>query len=64
VTAAAVAIRARAERLRVAVSADALALGGLTVFSLGLLALVWGTWGDLDSDTGYDLVAGIRMADG
>ncbi|HZM19594.1 MAG TPA: glycosyltransferase family 39 protein [Gaiellaceae bacterium] len=63
-TAAAVAIRARAERLRVAVSADALALGGLAVFSLGLLALVWGTWGDLDSDTGYDLVAGIRMADG
>ena len=63
-TTAAVAIRARAERLRVAVSADALALGGLAVFSLGLLALVWGTWGDLDSDTGYDLVAGIRMADG
>ncbi|HEV2902863.1 MAG TPA: hypothetical protein VGW30_06340, partial [Gaiellaceae bacterium] len=61
-TAAAVAIRARAEQLRV--GADALALGGLAVFSLGLLALVWGTWGDLDSDTGYDLVAGIRMADG
>jgi hypothetical protein len=64
VTAAAVAIRARAERLSVAVSADALALGGLAVFSLGLLAVVWGTWGDLDSDTGYDLVAGIRIADG
>lgn len=57
-------MRLRAERLRVALSTDALALGSLAVFSLGVLALVWGTWGDLDSDTGYDLVAGIRIADG
>lgn len=63
-TAAVAAVRGRAEQLRVAVSADALALGGLATFSLGLLALVWGTWGDLDSDTGYDLVAATRMADG
>jgi hypothetical protein len=63
-TAAVAAVRLGAERIRIAVSADALALGGLAVFSLGLLALVWGTWGDLDSDTGYDLVAGIRIADG
>jgi hypothetical protein len=63
-TAAVAAVRLKAERLRVAVSAEALALTGLAVFSLGLLAVVWGTWGDLDSDTGYDLVAGIRIADG
>jgi hypothetical protein len=64
VTAAVAAVRLRAERLRVALSADAVALLSLGAFSLGLLALVWGTWGDLDSDTGYDLVAGIRIADG
>ncbi|HEY8192464.1 MAG TPA: glycosyltransferase family 39 protein [Gaiellaceae bacterium] len=63
-TAAVAAVRVRAERLRVAVSADVLALGSLAAFSLGLLGLVWGTWGDLDSDTGYDLVAGIRIVDG
>ena len=27
-------------------------------------ALTWGTWGDLDSDTGYDVAAGLRIADG
>ena len=63
-TAAVAAVRLRAERLRVAASADALAVAGLAVYSLVLLAAVWGTWGDLDSDTGYDLVAGIRISDG
>ena len=38
-----------------------LALGGL----VGLLAIVtWHAWGDLNSDTGYDLVAGMRIAHG
>jgi hypothetical protein len=64
VTAAVAAVRGQAERLRVAVSADAIALGGLAAYSLVLLAAAWGTWGDLDSDTGYDLMAGIRIADG
>lgn len=63
-TAAAIAIRARAERLRIAVSADTLALGSLSFLAVGLLAVTWGTWGDLDSDTGYDIVAGARIADG
>ncbi|HEX7255094.1 MAG TPA: glycosyltransferase family 39 protein, partial [Gaiellaceae bacterium] len=63
-TAAAVAIRARAERLGVAVSHDVLALGALGVLAVVLLPIVWGTWGDLDSDSGYDVVAGMRVADG
>jgi hypothetical protein len=63
-TAAAVAIRARAERLSVAVSHDAVALSGLGVLAFALLGITWGTWGDLDSDTGYDVVAGMRVADG
>jgi dolichyl-phosphate-mannose-protein mannosyltransferase len=64
VTAAVAAVRTSADRIRVAVSADTLALTGLALFSLGLTGLVWGTWGDLDSDTGYDLLAGMRIADG
>ncbi len=63
-TAAAVALRARAERLSVAVSHDAIALSGLGVLALALLGITWGTWGDLDSDSGYDVVAGMRVADG
>jgi Dolichyl-phosphate-mannose-protein mannosyltransferase len=63
-TAAAVAIRARAERLTLAVSQDVLALVALGVLALGLVAITWGTWGDLDSDSGYDVVAGMRLADG
>jgi hypothetical protein len=64
VTAAAVALRARAERLSVAVSHDAIALSGLGVLAFALLGITWGTWGDLDSDSGYDVVAGMRVADG
>ena len=60
---AATALRSGA-RPRVAVSADALALAGLAVLGVALVAVMWGTWGDLDSDTGYDLIAGMRVADG
>ena len=49
---------------RVAVSADAVALGAVAVLLAVVAAIAWGTWGDLDSDTGYDIVAGIRIADG
>jgi Dolichyl-phosphate-mannose-protein mannosyltransferase len=51
-------------RLRVAVGADVLAAGGLALVAAALLAATWGTWGDLDSDTGFDLIAGARVADG
>jgi hypothetical protein len=58
------AARAERARLRVAIGADTIAVGGLGAFVAGLLAATWGTWGDLDSDTGYDPVAGMRVADG
>jgi Dolichyl-phosphate-mannose-protein mannosyltransferase len=58
------AARRQATALRVAVSADGLATIGLGALFVALAALCWGTWGDLDSDTGFDLVAGARWADG
>jgi Dolichyl-phosphate-mannose-protein mannosyltransferase len=54
----------RAARARVGLHADATALAGLTLFVGALAAATWGTWGDLDRDTGYDVVAGARVADG
>lgn len=51
-------------RLAVAVAPDLIALVGLTVLVGALTALTWGTWGDLGRDTGYDLVAGSRVAHG
>jgi hypothetical protein len=45
-------------------SADAVALIALAAWCVLLVALTWGTWGDLGRDTGYDLVAGARTAAG
>jgi hypothetical protein len=64
VTTAAAPVRERAYRLGLAVRGDTLALIGLAALSGLLVALTWGTWGDPGSDTGYDLVAGERVADG
>jgi hypothetical protein len=65
VTAGAVDVGARAtRRLRLALGADTLALAGLATLLAGLAAVTWGTWGDLDSDTGYDVVAGGLVAQG
>jgi hypothetical protein len=58
------AITAPVAHVRVRLGADALALGALALLASLLLVVAWGTWGDLDSDTGYDLVAGARVADG
>ena len=63
-TSAVLAARAQAERVRVAVGADTIAVSALALFVGALALLTWGTWGDLDSDTGYDLVAAHRIADG
>lgn len=63
-TSATLALRQLGDRTRVAVSADAAAVSGLVVFAATLAAVTWGRWGDLDSDTGYDVLAGIRVADG
>ena len=38
--------------------ADALAVAGLAMLGSRSPRSTWGTWGDLDSDTGYDVVAG------
>ena len=46
------------------VSADVLAIGALTLLALVVAAVTWNSWGDLNSDTGYDLVAGQRVANG
>lgn len=55
---------ARTAQRRLAVSSDVLAVAGLTLLSAFLVALTWGTWGDLGNDTGYDVLAGTRLAEG
>jgi len=65
VTAGAVDVGTRAtRRLRLALGADTLALAGLATLVAALAVATWGTWGDLDSDTGYDVVAGGLVAQG
>ena len=67
-SAAAVHRRPRSLRLpaarRIALTGDAFAIGGLVVWTLALAALTWGRWGDLTMDTGYDLLAASRTAQG
>ena len=50
----------RAARIRLGLRAEAFTLGGLLVLVGALVAFTWGTWGNLNLDTGYDLVAGAR----
>lgn len=59
-----IALRAGSTRLAVAARADVLALATLATLVAILSAATWGTWGDIDSDTGYDVQAGERIADG
>jgi hypothetical protein len=59
-----VAAPAALRRARVAVAPDVLALAGVALVSVVLVALTWARWGDLDNDTGYDLVAGWKVAHG
>jgi hypothetical protein len=51
-------------RSRTALSVDAVALGALALLAVGLAVATWGTWGDLDADTGYDFVSGAGVAGG
>jgi hypothetical protein len=46
------------------VRADAVALGGLALWTALLALLMWGTWGNMTMDTGYDLVAAARTSEG
>ena len=51
-------------RLRVGLGVDVIAVAGPATLFAVLAAATWGTWGDLDSDTGYDVVAGNLVAQG
>lgn len=63
-TEAAAVVRVGVRRLAIAVSADTVAAATLTCLCVLFAALTWGTWGDVRGDTGYDLVAGSRVAAG
>jgi hypothetical protein len=56
--------RTRAQTRAVVLSADGVALMSLAILGVVLAALTWGSWGDIGRDTGYDLVAGSRVAHG
>jgi len=45
-------------------SADGIAVACLALLGTALVVLTWGTWGDVGRDTGFDLVAGARVAHG
>jgi hypothetical protein len=49
---------------RLAAVSDVAVFAGLAIWIAALAALTWGTWGDLTMDTGYDLLAGSRVAHG
>ena len=63
-TTVAVAFQERIERVRTAAFSDARAIPALALLTAILAAFTWGTWGDLDSDTGYDIAASARIVDG
>ena len=54
----------RLASLRSAVVTDRVAIGALGLLFVALAVLTWGAWGDLGQDTGYDLLAGSRVAHG
>jgi len=53
-----------AAAVRAAAHSDAVVFGGVLVWTAVLAALSWGRWGDLTMDTGYDMLAASRTADG
>ncbi|MGE5689961.1 MAG: hypothetical protein ACM33B_05340, partial [Pseudomonadota bacterium] len=55
---------AAARRARLALTGDVVAVLSVAVWTVALVAVTWGGWGDLDSDTGYDLEAAARIAGG
>lgn len=57
-------IRSLSTRRALAVNADVWAIVALLGIAGVLVALTWETWGDLGSDTGYDLSAAARIANG
>jgi hypothetical protein len=57
-------VHVRPRGMTLAVSADTVAITALAVLTAVLVALTWGAWGDFGRDTGYDVVAGARVAHG
>jgi hypothetical protein len=64
VSSAASTVRVVSSRRALSLHADAAALAGLVAVMAALVALGWGTWGDLGRDTGYDFSAAARVAQG
>jgi len=56
--------RIAAIRARVAAHADVCALVVVAIAAIVLLLITWNTWGSVDNDTGYDALAGARVAHG
>jgi hypothetical protein len=57
--------RARASAAgRGALASGRLATAGLIAWCVLLAALTWRSWGDLGVDTGYDVLAGVRVSHG
>ena len=56
--------RERSIRLRLLLVHRAAAPLALALLSLALIAVTWNTWGNPGSDTGYDTLAGVRVAHG
>src|SRR2546421_6999770 len=54
----------RARTRAFVLSADGIAIASLALLGCALVALTWGTWGDIGRDTGFDLVAGAKVAHG
>jgi dolichyl-phosphate-mannose-protein mannosyltransferase len=54
----------QARRLRVVVARDTVAMGALSILGVLLVAYTWNRWGNVDNDTGYDTLAGWRVAHG
>jgi dolichyl-phosphate-mannose-protein mannosyltransferase len=54
----------QARRLRIAVARDAIAIGALALVGALILAYTWNRWGNVNNDTGYDTLAGWRVAHG
>ena len=59
-----VAYRLTARTQRLALSRDASALVALSVLVGLVLVFTWNRWGNVDNDTGYDTLAGWRVAHG
>jgi hypothetical protein len=56
--------RLRVAAARIAASPDLVALAGLAALLVVLAASSWNRWGNVDNDTGYDSLAGLRLAHG